>query len=88
MDVAQQHFRKNFDGCKLLRIEYDEGKTLTERYYRSQQYGVERTIVLESDFYVSSDADGSLNPNHTYNDWKWILTDEGDGWVLRTSGYG
>ena len=88
MDVVQQHFRKNFEGCKLLRIEYDEGKTLTERYYRSEQYGVERTIVLESDVYVGFDADGSLNPDYTYNDWKWILTDEGDGWVLRTAGYG
>lgn len=88
MDAVEREFRKGFDGCRLLRIEYDEGKTLSERYYRSEQYGVDRVIVLESDFYAGSNAEACFSTEHTYTNWKWILTDEGSGWILRTSGYG
>lgn len=88
MEVVENHFRKNFDDCSLLRLEYDEGKTLSERYHLSEDYGVERVIVLESDYYVGDHAEGCFTPDYTYKNWKWILTDEGDGWVLRTSGYG
>ena len=88
MDVVEQKFKKDFYDCKLLRLEYNEGKTLTERFYRAEQYGVERVIVLESDYYVGNHAEACFTPDYTYQNWKWILTDEGDGWLLRTSGYG
>ena len=51
MDEVERFFRKEYDGCKLLRLEYDEEKTLEEAYAWSENYGAD-AIVLKSDFYV------------------------------------
>ena len=88
MDVVERKFRRDFDGCKLLRLEYDESKTMAEQVERGNNGGAKRTIVLLSDFYAGFRAEPSLNPNDTYRNWKWILTDEGNGWELQTWGYG
>ena len=88
MDLVERKFRRDFEGCKLLRLEYDESKTLAEQLEREKYDGVKRTMVLLSDFYVGFGAEPSLNPNDTYRNWKWILTDDGSGWELRTWGYG
>lgn len=88
MDQVEAYFKAEFDGCKLLRLDYDEDETLDEARGWSEQYGAE-AIVLMSDFYVSPNGgDGSLNQNETYRNWKWILTRQGSGWELRTWGYG
>lgn len=90
MEVAMNYFRKEFDGCTMTKIEYDEGKSRATSVEWAQQYGADEAIVLYSSFDVdASGGDGSLNPNSTYNNWQWILTrDEGGKWVLRTWGYG
>ena len=88
MDVVERKFRRDFDGCKLLRLEYDESKTMVDQVERGKGYGVKRTIVLISDFYVGVGAEPTFNPNDTYKNWTWILTDDGSGWELRTWGYG
>lgn len=90
MEAAMNHFRKEFDGCTMTKIEYDEKKTSEAAVEWAQQYGADEAIVLYSSFDVdASGGDGSLNPNSTYNNWQWILTrNEGEKWVLRTWGYG
>lgn len=90
MEAAMDHFRKEFDGCTMTKIEYDESKIEADAIEWAQQYGADEAIVLYSSFDVdASGGDGSLNPNSTYNNWQWILTrDEGGKWVLRTWGYG
>ena len=90
MDQAEDHFRKEFDGCKLLNLRYDEEKTYAEAEEWAAQYGADEAIVLYSDFEVdSSGGDGSLNPDSTYRNWKWVLTrNEKGAWELKTWGYG
>lgn len=90
MDIAQQHFKEEFEGCKLLSLSYDE--THSDKFAAdwAAQYGVEEAIVLLSSFTVDSfGGDGSFAPNETYGNWQWVLTrDAGDNWALRTWGYG
>ena len=89
MDQVEKFFKAEFDGCKLLRLEYDENKSAAEADQWAQQYGADEAIVLLSDFEVDgSGVDGSLNPNSTYRSWKWILIRDGNGWELKTWGYG
>ena len=87
MDVAVNKFRRNFDDCKLLRIAYDEEKTLSEREYQKEKYGKDEIIVLVSDFYVGNRAEPTFSPNQTYKNWKWILEKSAFGWKLIGSGY-
>ena len=88
MDEVERFFRKEYDGCKLLRLEYDEEKTLEEARDWSENYGAE-AIVLESDFYVDdSGRTVTLEPGETYRNYNWILTKTMFGWELRTWGYG
>ena len=88
MDVVTAHFRREFDGCRLKNLRYDE--PLAEQQEWARQYDADEAIVLLSDFSVSGfGGDGSLNPNENYMNWKWILTrSEGGAWKLQTWGYG
>ena len=88
MDVVTVYFRREFDGCGLKNLRYDE--PLAEQQVWAEQYGEDEAIVLLSDFSVSgSGGDGSLNPNENYINWKWILTrSDGGTWKLQTWGYG
>ena len=90
MDQVEDHFRNEFDGCKLLNLRYDEEKTQAEAEEWAAQYGADEAIVLYSDFEVdSSGGDGSLNPDSTYRNWKWILIrNRREAWELKTWGYG
>ena len=88
MDEVERFFRREYDGCKLLRLEYDEEKTREEARGWTEQCGA-NAIVLYSDFIVDrSGGDGSLNPDSTYRNWKWILKETQFGWALETWGYG
>ena len=88
MDEVEKFFESEYDGCKLLRLEYDEEKTREEARGWTEQCGA-NAIVLYSDFIVDrSGGDGSLNPDSTYRNWKWILKETQFGWALETWGYG
>ena len=88
MDEVERFFRKEYDGCKLLRLEYDEEKTKKEASDWSENYGAE-AIVLESDFYVDDSGRAvTLEPDETYRNYEWILTKTAFGWKLETWGYG
>ena len=87
IDVAKEKFNKGFEGCELQRMEYIKGKYQPDYEYYAKRCAVDRVIVLESDFYAGPDAPASLNQNHLYDNWKWILIDDGSGWKVWTNGY-
>ena len=90
MDVVKDYFKKEFRGCSLKKLNYDEEFSQSRSDAWAEQYGAEQAIVLTSTFYVSLfGGDGSLNPNSIYDNWQWVLTrDRGGEWELRTWGYG
>ena len=90
MEVAMNHFRREFDGCTMTKIEYNESQSRGAAAEWAQYYGADEGIVLYSSFDVAaSGGDGSFNPNSTYSNWQWVLTrNKGENWVLRTWGYG
>ena len=71
-------------------LSYDETYSVTFSQDWAAQYDAQEAIVLLSCFTVDgSGGDGSFTPNGTYGNWQWILTrSSGEGWVLRTWGYG
>lgn len=89
IDITLKHFKENFKGCTLTEIQY-VGDDYVETFDEwAKQYEAQQAIVLVSSFDVdSSGGDGSLNPNSTYGNWKWILTrDNNKKWILKTWGY-
>lgn len=94
VDCVEERF-KDFDGCELLKIWYDEEQSdeAVEAYMtngRGSVNGVEENdvIVLYSNFFVdSSGSDGSLNPDMTYKDWQWILIRDDNSWKVDDFGY-
>lgn len=89
MDLVTDHFRQNFEGCTLLHLAFYEDTIAQYSEDWAKQYNAEEAIILVSSFETGPDGGGSLNPNDTYNNWQWILTrSNGEGWTLRTWGYG
>lgn len=88
---------KDFKGCNLTKIQYDEEKSNNSiavymKYGRGLVNDVkaENVIVLFSNFAVdSTGGDGSLNPNSTYSDWNWTLIRDSktDNWRVDDWGY-
>jgi len=95
-DCVMKKF-KEFEGCDLLELRYDEERSIREvndymSTGRGQVNGVarENIIVLHSSFYVdSSGGDGSLNPDSEYSGWMWILVrdNEHSAWRVDDWGY-
>lgn len=90
IDVVSKFFQKEFEGCTLRTMEYNEPETIRRAKEWAEQYDAEEAIVLISSFYVAPNGgDGSLNPGSTYENWQWILTrNSGEAWTLQTWGYG
>ena len=86
MDVVEKHFQKNFDGCRLHNIVYDEDAAVRKTELAMERYG-ENTIILLTDFCVEDAGDGSLNPGQTYTGYEWTLVKTFFGWELKDSGY-
>lgn len=88
MEKAVALFDRNFDGCTLTEIVYDEAFSRARSEGWAEQYGADEAIVLYSSFRTGSQTQ-SLEPNSSYEKYQWILTrNRGSGWVLRTWGYG
>ena len=90
MDVVSRFFKKEYDGCKLTWLIYDEASSADAAAQWAAQYGADEAIVLLSTFETGkSGGDGSLEPNSLYTNWQWILTrSAGGAWQLQTWGYG
>lgn len=88
MDVVIRHFRREFEGCTLIHLYYEEDTARNQAW--AENYGDDQGIILLSSFETGPDSAGmGLNDNDTYNGWSWILTrDKGGNWNLRTWGYG
>ncbi len=88
--VVKDYFRSEFDGCTLTSINYPGDNFADEFNEWAEQYETDDAIVLYSSFDVdASGGDGSLNPNSTYSNWKWVLVrSENGSWEHKTHGYG
>lgn len=88
---------KDFRGCSLTNLWYDEKKSNYSigdylKYGKGLENGVksENVIVFISTFKVDfSGGEGSLNPNSTYSDWNWtVIRDSKTGnWRVDCWGY-
>lgn len=89
IDVAIDYFEKNFEGCTLTEITYLGDDKLDGWQAFAEQNDADDVIVLVSSFDVdASGGDGSLNPNSTYTNWKWILIrNNGGKWKHVDHGY-
>lgn len=89
MNIALDHFARNFNGCTMVTMEYDEAYSLQYSEKEAQNHDADEAIILTSTFDVdASGGDGSLEPNSRYNGFQWILTRNGfGGWKLRDWGY-
>ena len=87
--VTVSYFKKEFSGCTLTEIGYYGDDKLPDYQEFAQRNNADEVIVLVSAFDVGpSGGDGSLNPNDTYKNWKWILVrDEGGKWTHVDHGY-
>ena len=85
MEVVCRFFEREFDGCELTELAYDEKLTL-----RDSQNGAEEVITLLASFETGpSGGDGSLSPNNTYTRYQWTLAHTAlGGWELKDWGYG
>lgn len=88
MQAVKTYFRQEFEGCTLTRLSYSED--LEEFADWAEQCEADEAIVILSAFTVDANGgDGSLEPNGTYEDYKWVLVrSDGGSWEHRTHGYG
>lgn len=87
--VTLAYFRKEFSGCTLKEITYLGDEHLADWQEFAQRHNADDVIVLVSAFDVgASGGDGSLNPNSTYRNWKWVLVRSNGGrWQHVDHGY-
>jgi hypothetical protein len=87
---ALEEYFESFEGCTLKSVSYagdDEVKAEAEY----QGLDPELVMVLKSTFETDGeDHQNGLEPNHTYEDYKWIFTRQTtDGsWEHKDHGYG
>ena len=87
--VVQEYF-KDFEGCTMKEIAY-AGDEAAEAEAEAQGMDFNQVIVLTSKFETDSeDHENGLEPDTTYEDYKWILTrsDTGAPWEHKDHGYG
>ena len=83
------YFRKEFKGCSLKELAYIGDEKNNDYLDFATRNGADEVLVFTSTFDVDeSGGDGSLNPNDTYRNWKWILVrNEGGEWEHVDHGY-
>jgi len=89
IDVSIHYFKKEFDDCTLTEITYYGDDKLADYQEFATRHNGDEVIVLVSTFETgTSGGDGSLNPNDTYTNWKWILVrTKGGKWRHVDHGY-
>lgn len=90
MDAATSFFDLYFGGCTLTEITYDEKRCTPELCEKwAAAYQADRAMVLYGTFTTYDQEDcWPLNPNSTYSNYQFIVTQSGiAGWSVRDGGY-
>ena len=91
-DVIEKKFAKDFEGCTLTELRYDEDveNRFTEEIEKYHKENNQELIVVLSAFDTDEKGgDGGFNPNDTYADWQWHLVKTADkkSWEIINWGY-
>ena len=89
INTVLDYFRKEFKGCSLKELAYIGDEKNNDYLDFAARNGADEVLVFTSTFDVDeSGGDGSLNPNDTYRNWKWILVRTNGGeWEHVDHGY-
>ena len=89
INTVLDYFRKEFKGCSLKEMAYIGDEKNNDYLDFATRNGADEVLVFTSTFDVDeSGGDGSLNPNDTYRNWKWILVRTNGGeWEHVDHGY-
>lgn len=91
-DVVEKTFAKEFEGCTLVGLYYDED--IENRFaeeiekYRAEK-GQELIVLLSVFTTGKSSISGGFNPDAIYSDWQWYLvrTPDKSSWEIVSWGY-
>jgi spermidine/putrescine-binding protein len=89
-EVEVSRYFRNFEGCTMKEIHY-AGDEAVKAEAKSLGMEADQVMVLESTFTTDSENHkNGLEPDSTYNNYRWILTRETrDGrWEHKDHGYG
>lgn len=91
-DVIEKKFAKDFEGCTLTELRYDEDveNRFTEEIEKYHKENNQELIVVLSTFDTDEKGgDGGVNPNATYTNWQWHLvkTKDKKNWEIISLGY-
>ena len=91
-DVIEKKFAKDFEGCTLTELRYDEEvenrfAEEIEKYHKENNQ--ELIVVLLTFDTDEKGGDGEVNPNATYTNWQWHLvkTKDKKNWEIISWGY-
>ena len=91
-DVIEKKFAKDFEGCTLTELRYDENvenrfAEEIEKYHKENNQ--ELIVVLSAFDTDEKGGDGGFDPNDTYADWQWHLVKTADkkSWEIINWGY-
>ena len=77
---------KNYDGCEMLSLVYDESMSDEYKNYFYPDYDLE-IMVLYSDFKTQKNMYGNgFNDDCLYREWKWIMVKNDGEWIVRDRG--
>ena len=72
--MAKLYFALNFKGCDLIDIDYAGDESIPAAEAGTDDSFAGKVILLTSSFETDSNGgDGSLEPNKTYEGWKWLM---------------
>ena len=91
-DVIEKKFAKDFEGCTLTELRYDEDveNRFAEEIEKYHKENNQELIVVLSTFETDEKGgDGGFNPNDTYTNWQWHLVKTADkkSWEIINWGY-
>ena len=91
-DVIEKKFAKDFKGCTLTELRYDEDveNRFAEEIEKYHKENNQELIVVLSTFDTDEKGgDGGFNPNDTYTNWQWHLVKTADkkSWDIINWGY-
>ena len=91
-DVIEKKFAKDFEGCILTELRYDEDvesrfEEEIEKYHKENNQDL--IVVLSTFDTDEKGGDGGFNPNDTYTNWQWYLVKTADkkSWEIINWGY-